>query len=94
VLGGIEDIEYKNYIEKLESGEKLFLYTDGVTEAVDIHNNLYSNERLFKTLNGFPREIELHAALKGVKMDVDEFSSGAEQADDITILVIEYRGRD
>jgi serine phosphatase RsbU (regulator of sigma subunit) len=94
VLGGMEDIEYKNNIEKLDSGEKLFLYTDGVTEAVDIHNNLYSNEKLFKTLNGFPREMEIHDVLEGVKIDVDEFSSGAEQADDITILVIEYRGRD
>ncbi len=53
VLGGMEDIEYKNNNEILKPGDKLFLYTGGVTEAVDSRGNLYSNERLYNTLNEF-----------------------------------------
>ena len=49
----MEDIEYKNNNEILKPGDKLFLYTGGVTEAVDSRGNLYSNERLYNTLNEF-----------------------------------------
>ena len=92
VLAGMEDMRYKSGSVMLEPGDKIFRYTDGVTEATDVNNNLYGMERLQKALSsaakGSPREI-----LEAVKTDVDRFVGEAEQFDDITMLAPEYRRR-
>lgn len=93
VLAGMDGIRYKAGSLKLEPGDKLFQYTDGVTEATDKNNKLYGMDRLEKTLaalsNNTPTEI-----LHGVKADIDEFVGDAPQFDDITMLCLEYRGKD
>ena len=74
----------------LEPGDKIFQYTDGVTEATDANNQLYGMERLGvilnKVKNGAPDEI-----LPAVKKDIDEFVGSAPQFDDITMLCLEYK---
>lgn len=91
VLAGMEGIQYKSGEMQLEPGDKLFQYTDGVTEATDKDNQLFGMERLEKTLaklaDKTPAEI-----LEGVKADIDEFVGDAPQFDDITMLCLEYRG--
>lgn len=90
VLAGMEGIRYKADKIKLQEGDKIFLYTDGVTEATDAHNQLYSNERLQSILakNSLAQpEVLLHT----VKNDIDRFVKEASQFDDITMLCLEYR---
>ena len=92
VLAGMEDMRYRAGSMILEPGDKIFQYTDGVTEATNIHNKLYGMERLEVILNkvkcGTPHEI-----LPAVKADVDEFVGEAPQFDDITMLCLEYKER-
>ncbi|MBO7183503.1 MAG: serine/threonine-protein phosphatase, partial [Bacteroidales bacterium] len=74
----------------LEPGDKIFQYTDGVTEATNVNNELYGMERLGailnKVKNGTPHDI-----LPAVKKDIDEFVGEAPQFDDITMLCLEYK---
>ena len=91
VIGGLTDVSYREYELQLEKGDKLFLYTDGVTEATDEKGELFGTERMLGALNAFadssPREI-----LTGVKDAVDAFVGDAEQFDDMTMLCLTYKG--
>ena len=93
VIGGMDGVRYKQYEIQLEPGAKLFLYTDGVPEATTAGNELFGMERMIGALNtskdNSPQEI-----LKTVRRAVDEFVLDAEQFDDITMLCIEYRGKE
>lgn len=90
VLAGMEDMKYKAGVLQLEPGDKLFQYTDGVTEATNTANELYGMKRLEATLSALshsdPEEI-----LSGIKRDIDEFVGEAPQFDDITMLCLEYK---
>lgn len=90
VLAGMEDIRYRAGSMMLEEGDKLFQYTDGVTEATDAHNELYGKERLQKILASCsdlgPADI-----LPAVKDDIEQFVGAAPQFDDITMLCLEFR---
>ncbi|MCR5431838.1 MAG: SpoIIE family protein phosphatase [Lachnospiraceae bacterium] len=90
VLAGMEDMVYKGGSCMLEPGDKLFQYTDGVTEATNADNELYGMERLNKILGKVgdktPNEI-----LPEVKADIDAFVKDAPQFDDITMLCLEFK---
>ncbi|MCR5520877.1 MAG: SpoIIE family protein phosphatase [Lachnospiraceae bacterium] len=90
VLAGMEDMAYKGGSVVLEPGDKLFQYTDGVTEATDENNELYGMERLSNILGTIgdktPDEI-----LPAVKADIDAFVKDAPQFDDITMLCLEFK---
>ncbi len=92
VLAGMEDTRYREGVLTLDVGDKIFQYTDGVTEATNAHNKLYGMERLNAVLNRNskrpPREI-----VDAVKEDIDKFVGEAPQFDDITMLCLEYRVR-
>ena len=92
VLAGMEDIRYKSGSIQIEPGDKIFQYTDGVTEATDAANNLYGMERLENVLNAnlgqSPNDI-----LPAIKKDIDQFVGNAPQFDDITMLCLEYKER-
>ena len=91
VLGGLADAFVKDEETTLEAGESITLYTDGVTEARNKKGEFYGEDRLIKTLNGkdFTCLVELHHAIKD---DVASFVLDAPQADDITIVTLQYRG--
>jgi sigma-B regulation protein RsbU (phosphoserine phosphatase) len=91
VLAIDEDRTYEQSSVDLASGDVLLVFTDGVTEAMDIDDNLYSDERLLSTMRGVS-EIRADSVLKTVRDSVDEFSRGAEQADDITMITLQYKG--
>ena len=82
-------MRYKAGSMSLEPGDKLFQYTDGVTEATDSLNQLYGMERLSDILNKIKDETP-EAILGAVKADIDRFVGDAPQFDDITMLCIEY----
>ena len=92
VLAGMEDMKYKAGTMQLDVGDKIFQYTDGVTEATNINNELYGMDRLGEILNkvknGTPHEI-----LPAVKKNIDEFVGEAPQFDDITMLCLEYKAK-
>ncbi len=92
VVGGMEGVKYKEYTLSLAPGSKLFLYTDGVPEATSAENELFGTERMLAALNenaaAAPQEL-----LRGVRRAVDGFVKEAEQFDDLTMLALEYKGR-
>ena len=91
VLGGFEGLRYQSYEITLKPGDKIFIYTDGVPEATNSHNELFGTDRMIDALNansdGTPQEI-----LAEVRRAVDEFVGEAEQFDDLTMLCLEYKG--
>jgi len=86
----MEGVKYKEYELMLEPGEKLFLYTDGVTEAADSSSEMFGIERMIEALNAGADESP-EQILKNVRAAVDGFVKGAEQFDDITMLCFEYK---
>ena len=90
VLAGMEGIRYRQYELQLEPGDMLYLYTDGVTEATDVSNGLYGEERLQKVLQ---EDIQASMLCNRVKEDVDAFVGEAPQFDDITMLALAYHGK-
>ena len=91
MLGAMEEMVYVEETLQLEPGETLFLYTDGVTEAMNADDQLLGNEETRLALVGLcgknSREI-----VSGVNDAVNAFVSGAEQSDDITMLALQYYG--
>lgn len=92
VLAGMEGMRYKCGTMQLSPGDRLFQYTDGVTEATDKDGRLYGMSRLGEILaqNAALPPTEL---LVKVKEDIDAFVGDAPQFDDITMLCLEYRER-
>ncbi len=90
VLGVLEGLSYNTLETHLKAGDSLFLYTDGVTESMDVQNNLFSDNALEELLerctNMSPAELisEVSAALTA-------HAKGAIQSDDITMLSVKFR---
>jgi sigma-B regulation protein RsbU (phosphoserine phosphatase) len=91
VVGGMENMKYDNYEIRMTRGTKLFLHTDGLTEATNEDQEMFGEARVIASLNTVsgqsPKQI-----LKKVTSDVDNFVKEAEQFDDLTMLCLEYRG--
>ncbi|NLG02499.1 MAG: PP2C family protein-serine/threonine phosphatase [Clostridia bacterium] len=87
VLAGLENTVYKKEEIQLSKQDVLFIYTDGVTEAMNIDRQLYSDERLHSIINQ-TKNMKMIDMLSYLKKDVNLFTDGAEQADDITMLGI------
>ena len=87
VLAGMDMVKYKEQELQLQPGDKIYLYTDGVTEAHNSQNELFGEERLLESLNS-TKGMSVEEICKKVKKDVDAFVSDAEQFDDITMLCV------
>ena len=90
VLAGMEDYQYKEYSLMLSKGDKLFLYTDGATEATNINKELYGEERLLNCLKSLGPNMNCADALHAVRADIDKFVGEAEQFDDLTLLAFDF----
>ena len=90
VLGGMEDIDFKQQSIKLDKGDSIFLYTDGVTEALNPNNELYGEKRLRDCLNRSDKSLSVEELLTCVRNDVNSHVNGADQSDDITMLVLKF----
>lgn len=88
VLAGMEGSHYKEYELHMDPGDRLFLYTDGVAEATDAHNELYGTDRMLKALNR-SQDLDCEKLLCRMKEDIDAFVGEAPQFDDITMLSLE-----
>lgn len=91
-LGAMSGVAYKNNETVLNKGDKIFLYTDGVPEATDKHEKLFTAERMLNALNAsktaLPEDI-----IKTVRQKVEEFTGDAPQFDDMTMLCLQYKGK-
>lgn len=92
VLAGMEGYKYKSGVLQLDAGDRIFQYTDGVTEATNADNELYGQDRLKQALNRNRDETPVEL-LNSVKADIDGFVAEAPQFDDITMLCLEYKER-
>ena len=92
VLAGMENINYRKNEIQIEPKDRLFLYTDGVTEATNMNNKLYGEDRLQEFLNN-NLNLDVEDTIKAIKKDIDTFVGRAEQFDDITMLELLYKGR-
>jgi sigma-B regulation protein RsbU (phosphoserine phosphatase) len=85
IIGAVEGVAYKESVIQLGEGDSLFIFTDGVTEAMDVAGQLYAEDRLEKFLDQVSASSAKQLTLDSVA-SVEDFATGAEQADDITIL--------
>jgi sigma-B regulation protein RsbU (phosphoserine phosphatase) len=91
-LGVVPNTPYQARQLQLHAGESLFLYTDGLTEAMDRAYNLFSDHRLLACLQDLSDAVPADL-VRGAVGAIKRFTAGAEQSDDITALAIQYLGR-
>ncbi len=91
ILAGMEDLEYTEATIQLKTGDSIVFYTDGVTEALNKELELYGEDRLIKTLDTVKTE-SARKIVNTIFEDIEVFANGADQADDITMLVLNYNG--
>lgn len=85
IIGVLEDVEYTNHKIQLAKHDICFLYTDGVTEAMNTSLELYGNNRLQNLLE-MNRKKSLKGIIAAINQSVIEYRGIAEQSDDITML--------
>lgn len=84
-------IVFRQHEFQLSPGDALFVYTDGVPEATNAAGELFGSERMLRALNRKPAA-ELTELMENVRSDIDSFVGEAPQFDDITMLMLEYKG--
>ncbi|ONI38016.1 hypothetical protein AN639_05925 [Candidatus Epulonipiscium fishelsonii] len=91
VLGGMEGMKYRKYEIQLNPGDEIYLYTDGVTEAINLENELYGEDKLKNTLDSMDN-FNAKQICERILTDVNQFAGKAPQFDDITMLYLKLKG--
>ena len=92
VLGAMKELDYSEYELSMDPGSSLFVYTDGLTEAVDPDQKMFGTDRIVEELNRDP-DRSPEEVLRGMKEAVDEFVKGQESFDDLTMVGFSYHGQ-
>ncbi|MFI3300251.1 MAG: SpoIIE family protein phosphatase [Candidatus Gastranaerophilales bacterium] len=93
VVGAINEVQYSSTQIKLNKGDTILLYTDGVTEANNDKDEFYGDDRLLGLVkNELFTDKNIEQSLKILKEDIDKFANGAAQFDDITTIALRYNG--
>lgn len=91
VLGGMEGIKYREYEIQMEPGASLFLYTDGLAEAVNPDNEMFGTKQILEELNAdlnrSPEE-----TLRSMTEAVETYAQRMEPFDDLTMMCVTYHG--
>ncbi len=90
-VGVMKDLKFRQHEFRMNPGDSLFVYTDGVAEATNGKKELYGTDRMLSALNNDP-EAQPEQVLAAVTQDINRFVDGAEQFDDITMLSFRYLG--
>ncbi len=91
VLGVAEEAVFETRTIRLFPNDRLLLYTDGVTEAMDADDQLFSDERLLGETTGMAAETP-RQMVERLMAAVHAYAGGTAQSDDITVLALHYRG--
>jgi sigma-B regulation protein RsbU (phosphoserine phosphatase) len=92
VVGAIENTKCVAKSLNLKPGDVFFLYTDGVTEAMNPESQLFSEEKLKNCLDKHKNK-EITEIVRAMRQEIFDFAKGAPQSDDITMLVLKYKGK-
>jgi sigma-B regulation protein RsbU (phosphoserine phosphatase) len=87
----MKDMTYTGYDMHLDPGDCLYVYTDGIPDAINVNEEEYGLERMLNALNTY-RDASMEGLLQGVKADQDVFVGEADQFDDITMIGFRYYG--
>ncbi len=90
VLGAMDGMKYKLGTMHMDPGDRLFLYTDGVTETMNEENELYGPDRLAAYLTQHGGD-DIYDLLLNLRQELATFAGSAAQFDDITMLLMEFR---
>ncbi len=90
-LGIFDGMSFEAQQITLQRGESIFIYSDGLTEAENSAQELYSDQRLIDTLKSIVNTNNPQNVINIVKQSVDKFVNGNEQSDDLTMLIINYK---
>ena len=93
VVGGIKGIQYHEYDLVIEPGSRLFLYTDGVPEAVNDKEQMFGTARTLEALNSVPDGTP-EQLLDAVDRAVQDYVEDAPQFDDLTMMCLHYIGKE
>jgi sigma-B regulation protein RsbU (phosphoserine phosphatase) len=91
IVGAIPDMEYECKKLVLRPDDVILMYTDGVTEAMNPVDQLFSEDRLKQCLSSLKGK-DIRAIIQGVRAEVEAFVRGRPQSDDITMLALKYLG--
>ncbi len=91
VLAGLPDSKYETYELTLHPGDALFIFSDGAHDAINTSGEPFTEESLLQAVNDADSS-SAESLIKGVMHKIEEYSSGADQFDDITMLAMIYRG--
>ena len=87
MVGAVDGLEYTDATLQLDHGDTLFMYTDGVTEALDKDNGEFGEQRMQTTLAGAAGQ-DCQSMVESMKTAVAAFAGEAEQSDDITVMAL------
>ena len=90
-LGAVHGVSYRVRHAQLHPGDAIFLYTDGVTEALSRDHQFYSPALLQIALRELATE-PVEKITRGVVQDVHAFAGESEQSDDISVMAVRWPG--
>jgi sigma-B regulation protein RsbU (phosphoserine phosphatase) len=93
-LGVLANLSLTEHAISLSPGDSMFFYTDGVTEALSPHSELFGTRRLLNTLQSLARtasSCSAQALLEALLASVQRFTQGAPASDDLTVVVLQRR---
>jgi sigma-B regulation protein RsbU (phosphoserine phosphatase) len=92
LLGIMPEVRFKCFELTLNPGDRLVIFSDGVTEAENTQRNMFGQERTQATLDDYRADAGMSSLVARLTEGLDHFTAGAEQSDDITILALRYLG--
>ena len=87
-LGSMKKVEYQSVTFELSKGNFLILHSDGLIEALNADEDMYGTERLIELISRTPNECSAEEMLHHIVQDVQAYVEGAEQYDDLTLVVV------
>jgi hypothetical protein len=83
-----EDLRYEEESVPLAAGDRLVLYTDGVTEAARADGEMFGEERLTRLVASLPHDLAARELVERILAGLREFLGEAEPGDDVTVMAL------
>ncbi len=90
-LGLFEDFDFKIYETQFSEGDMFYMYTDGVTEALNNNEELFGEKRLINSLNNIKNNENIKEVLLNIKSEIRNYTNSVLQSDDITMVGFHYK---